>query len=447
EVHAYDAYTSEHIKTLLRFHAALGNSLVLLSATLTRRQRSELAEAFASGTGTRIESEHYPLLTHVTADGSVQETPVATRASVARQVNTDFVHDEAGVIERIRQAVDAGQCVCWIRNTVADARDAWRQLADADWLAPDHLHLFHSRYAYRDRIAIEQDIVSRFGKGSTEKNRAGHVLIATQVVEQSLDLDFDLMISDLAPIDLLIQRAGRLHRHARGDRGTPLLIVHAPPFDDDPQADWYEHHFPKANFVYANTLVLWRSQKILAEKGGWRMPDDARELLEFVYDDEGEIPPGLIDASMKAKGDETAERDLASFAALRLENGYQRDQRWDEDARIATRLGDESRTVYLARWEDGQLHPWAEDERYYWDLSSLSVRADALVSVSIEDDAELVSALERLRDSQPLFDEHSLILPLRQEGGHWTARGRDEKGRALRILYDSDLGLELEREA
>ncbi|WP_457676156.1 CRISPR-associated helicase Cas3' [Thiolapillus sp.] len=447
EVHAYDAYTSEHIKTLIRFHAALGNSLVLLSATLTRRQRSELAEAFAPGAGKCVESGSYPLLTHVTADGPVHETPVATRASVARAVKTDFVHDEAEVIERIRQAVENGQCVCWIRNTVADARDAWRQLADADWLAPDRLHLFHSRYAYYDRIAIEQDIVSRFGKDSTEKHRAGHVLIATQVVEQSLDLDFDLMISDLAPIDLLIQRAGRLHRHARGDRGTPLLIVHAPPFDDDPQADWYEQHFPKAQFVYADTLVLWRSQKVLAEKGGWRMPDDARVLLEFVYDKEGDIPAGLVDTNMTAEGDETAERDLASYTALRLESGYQRDRQWDEDARIATRLGDESRTVYLARWQDGQLRPWAEDERYRWDMSSLSVRPDALVSVSIEDDAELEAALERLRESELLFDEHSLILPLRQEGDHWVARGRDEKGRSLQILYDSNLGLELEREA
>ncbi len=446
EVHAYDAYTSEHLNTLIRFHAALGNSLVLLSATLTRRQRRHLAEAFARGAGERIESGAYPLLTRVDAEGSVRETPVATRASVVREVKTAFVHDEATIIEHIREAVEAGQCVCWIRNTVADARDAWRQLAGAEWLAGDRLHLFHSRYAFCDRIGIEQDMLARFGKESTDQDRQGQVLIATQVVEQSLDLDFDRMISDLAPIDLLIQRAGRLHRHARGDRGTPLLIVHAPPFDDDPQADWYEQCLPKANFVYADTLVLWRSHKILAEKGGWKMPEDARELLEFVYDEAGEIPPGLIDASNEAKGNEMSERDLGRFAALRLESGYQRNQRWDEEARVATRLGEESRTVYLARWQDGQLRPWAGEGRYPWDLSSLSLRTDSLVSIDIEDDAELAEALDRLRDSEPLFDEHSLILPLRQEKNHWTARGRGGKGRTVAITYDPVTGLELKHE-
>lgn len=73
-----------------------------------------------------------------------------------------------------------------------------------------------------DRQVIEEDVLNRFGKRSGSEQRTGQVLIATQVVEQSLDLDFDMMISDLAPMDLLIQRAGRLQRHNRHVAGNPL---------------------------------------------------------------------------------------------------------------------------------------------------------------------------------------------------------------------------------
>ncbi|HFD80307.1 MAG TPA: CRISPR-associated helicase Cas3', partial [Gammaproteobacteria bacterium] len=344
EVHAYDAYTSEPLKRLIGFHAALGGSVILLSATLTSKQRADLIGAFQCRKQATPESTDYPLLTQANARDIIVEKAVTTRASVARQVCVRLHHDETGLLEEIRAAVMAGQCICWIRNTVHDAREAWRALQESDWVENDKLHLFHSRYALTDRLCIEQEMLARFGKGSTPEQRRGQVLIATQVVEQSLDLDFDRMISDLAPIDLLIQRAGRLHRHQRGERGTPVLDVFTPEPTEEPQADWYKALFPKAQYVYPDTLVLWRTARLLAEKGGWKMPDDARDLLEPVYDDEGPIPAGLIDAKTEVDGETHAERDAGRFASLQLDAGYRRNQRWDEEARIATRLGDESRT-------------------------------------------------------------------------------------------------------
>jgi CRISPR-associated endonuclease/helicase Cas3 len=458
EVHAYDAYTAEHLKNLVAFHAALGGSVILLSATLTRHQRQEFVKAFSGRGELETSSQAYPLLTQVSASGELAEHPVATRPAVARSVRVDFIHDEAQALQHIRGAVEQGQCICWIRNTISDAREAWQMLANADWLSADRLHLFHSRYAMRDRLAIEGRMLALFGKRSGSEQRRGRVLVATQVVEQSLDLDFDRMISDLAPIDLLIQRAGRLQRHRRDASGNPLsapdareqrgparLTVHAPPFEDEPAADWYEARFPKARFVYGDTLILWRGMKILRDKQGWRMPEDARALLEFVYDPEGVIPPGLADAHCDAEGEQLSQRDIARFGALKIEGGYWRNEAWDEEARVATRLGDESQVVYLARWRNGRLTPWADEGAYRWDLNSLRLRAGQLKSVEVEHDPALIEALNQLREQEKRFDEHSLIIPLQPGEGLWLARGLDDKGRQVEIRYDPESGLELRR--
>ena len=448
EVHAYDAYTSEPLKRLIGFHAALGGSVILLSATLTRRQRANLIAAFQGETKDEPESalkcNQYPLLTQANANDILMEQSVPTRASVARQVSVRLHHNEASIHNEIRAAVEGGKCVCWIRNTVSDARKACKALQDAEWLDGDKLHLFHSRYALADRLRIEENMLKRFGKDSMPEQRRGQVLIATQVVEQSLDLDFDRMISDLAPIDLLIQRAGRLHRHQRGDRGAPVLDVYTPEPTDEPQADWYKALFQKAHYVYPDTLVLWRTARLLAKRGGWQMPDDARDLLETVYDNESTIPEGLDDSRTEVDGHTHAESDAGKFASLRMEGGYRSGPRWDEEARIATRLGDESRTIYLARWQDGQLTPWASDDRYPWDLSSLRVNARQLHELAPEKNQALQLTLEQLKESEKLFDNSSLIVPLVHNGDNWQATGKDEKGKNISIRYTPTTGLELD---
>lgn len=445
EVHAYDAYTAEPLKKLLQFHAALGGSVILLSATLSQKQRQMFVNAFYGRSQFQPQGNDYPLLTHASASGETSELPLETRSSVKRSVTVSLCHSEENVFPIIRQAVERGECVCWIRNTVGDARDAWRQLSEQAWVGSDWLHLFHSRFAMSDRIDIEQRMLDLFGKSSKPEQRKGQVLVATQVVEQSLDLDFDAMISDLAPIDLLIQRAGRLHRHQRGERGEPILRVLSPEPDLNPDADWYKALFPKGNFVYPHTLLLWRTASILAEKKGWRMPDDARELLEYVYDDDGECPAGLEDAALQADGNILGQKNAGAFASLRLESGYRGTDRWDEEARIATRLGEDTQTIYLARWEDGKLVPWKNEGRYCWDLSSMRVNRVQLTQLVQSDDSCLQQALEDLRQDEKLFDEHSFILPLVYGDEGWKGSGIDDGGRNVEVFYDELTGLELKR--
>lgn len=466
EIHAYDAYTGELLKTLIKFHAALGGSVILLSATLTKKQRETLGRAFGAKHFISQQADTYPLLTAISADNSVREIPLETRDAVKRGVAVNFLHQEKAVLKTICEAVEQGKSVCWIRNTVFDARDAWSKLQDLNTIMDDKLHLFHSRYTLKDRLVIEEKVLGYFGKKSTSEQRNGRVLIATQVVEQSLDLDFDVMISDLAPIDLLIQRAGRLQRHNRDSqgarledrepdqRGKPTLIIHSPEFSSSPQDDWYKKVFPKADFVYPHTLVLWRTMKILQAQGGWFMPADpkgkrgARDMLEFVYDDdEIDIPSGLDNRTAEAIGEAMSKVDAGDFASLKPELGYTNNAYWDEEARHMTRLGEESHTVYLARWENEILIPWIHEGNYRWDLSSARVNYQQLASLAPIEDERLINNLAALKEEEKMFDSDSFVLPLSNNGESWQGFGRDGEDRKVEILYSSQLGLEVIRRA
>ena len=129
-----------------------------------------------------------------------------------------------------------------------------------------------------------------FGKNSTPALRTSRVLIATQVVEQSLDLDFDTLVTDLAPIGLLIQRAGRLWRHERPERsGLPELLVVGPEPVVEADEDWFSRSFPRAKYVYRDHARLWLSARALEGAGAIESPAGLRALIEFVYGDDADL--------------------------------------------------------------------------------------------------------------------------------------------------------------
>lgn len=415
EVHAYDPYTATLLERLLEAHARQGGSAILLSATVPHVTRAKLLAAWyrgRNGEGPALREDRFPLVTHA-ADDAVGEQAIDAAPSSERFVGVEFIQDEQEVAERMLAAARDGRCACWVRNTVDDAIRAYQWIrAQTDW--PEKVVLFHARFAMGDRQRIEDAVLQAFGLDSGPVERAGRILIATQVVEQSLDIDFDVLISDLAPIELLIQRAGRLHRHprrndgarvaARGEadqRPSPVLGVLAPAWDEAPAANWLRGALPGTSYVYPDAAQLWLGCRILRECGGIHLPDQARRLLEGVYGDDVDIPEGLDESRGESYATERAHASAAGYTALDLQRGYSRDAArggWDDEQEAGTRLSDEPsvRVVLLRRADDGSPQPWFAGQEYAWSMSAVQLRkslADQVANVPAEWD----EAVEQLR--------------------------------------------------
>ncbi len=459
EVHACDAYMNELLCAVLKVHASAGGHAILLSATLPTQQRQKLLNAFNEGAGTtkksvkKTEHDAYPLLTHA-GSGQLDEVIVATRESVKREVAVEHLANSEAVLNKIVRALEQGRCVCWIRNTVDDARESYEQLQQR--LPEGVVDLFHARYAMADRLAIEQRVLHHFGADSTPELRRGRVLVATQVVEQSLDLDFDLMITDLAPIDLIIQRAGRLCRHARDEngrriegkdrRGKPVLLIHGPDPDGDVGEGWFKDFFKRASGVYPNHGQLWLTAKLLLDQGGFQMPADARNLIEGVYGDDVAYPDMLEASVWDAEGDNSAKRGLADLNALDLSAGYGGgfENGWWEEANTPTRLGEEMSTVYLTRWDGEQLIPWADNSDFPWPNSAVQIRRALIADEYNANISEAV--LERARQRLPAKGKWGVLLAM-EEGGQneWLGKVIDERKRERVVRYSLVQGLSVEQ--
>jgi CRISPR-associated endonuclease/helicase Cas3 len=456
EVHACDSYMNRLLQTLLHFHAAAGGSAILLSATLPRSQRQALVNAFNEGLGLATapklqEETSFPLLTR-TGMEPAEEVAVTSRPEVCRSIKVKRLGSENEAIEVLRQAANDGLCACWVRNTVVDAIAACEQLRE---ICPEaEVMLFHARYAMQDRLDTEKEVLACFGEQSNAAQRSGRIVVATQVVEQSLDVDFDVMVTDLAPIDLIIQRAGRLHRHCRDTRGNritgadqrshPVLHLLAPPADSRADGDWCGRMFDKGQYVYPDHGRLWLSVRLLEEKGGFTMPDDARALIEGVYGaDPDSLPKGLQQSSWQAQGSRQADRGIADANVLELLDGYGDGEKpWWDDEVTPTRLGDESRTCYLARWDGRTLRPWIDHGEHRWQRSALQVRARMLAEI-LPGDEITEKDLEACCRQLPDKGKWSLLLPLRSEGNGWRSDGLNAKGESVRVQYNRTTGLEV----
>jgi CRISPR-associated endonuclease/helicase Cas3 len=426
EVHSFDAYMLRLLEKLLAHQRRVGGSVILLSATLTRATRARLARAWGADEGPT--SIAYPLLTLVAPDAPARilETPAAANPHLGREIRV-VLHDEESTLRRaLTDAVEAGACGCWIRNTVDDALDAHAALSE---FQPT---LIHARFALGDRRNHEADIRAWAGKDGAPHERAGKLVVSTQVLEQSLDVDFDVMASDLAPMDLLLQRAGRLQRHKREARiTTPVLHVLCPRWSDSPSSDWYSSFFPRGAHVYADHATLWRTMRSLRSRGGRiAVPEDNRSLVEEAY--APDTPPGLRQNDADAVSLSGAKWALAQIAALDLERGY-RPQRgkWDEDTDVSTRYEDTanaSRDAWLAEEDaDGKLRPLAAFDQ--WDDARLRI-PKRLAKPTPELD-------ERAPRVMPDHGVGSTILILKPSGSGWISTGRGP-----RILYTRERGLE-----
>lgn len=318
EVHAYDAYMSVYLNRVMAWLGAYGVSTVLLSATLPPGRRMELIRAYRGSDGRRgtrpsrrradasivppaprFESgaPAYPLVTSVTRKNMIPPRYQACSIETSGvDVQIEYLQeDDESLLGTLQDAMVNGGCICVLRDTVRRAQATYELISER--LGVD-VRLVHSRFIAMDRMANDAELLSLLGPGLTARPEQ-LVVVGTQVIEQSLDIDFDLMITDVAPIDLLLQRMGRLHRHQRG-KGQTLrpprlqkarcLITGARDWSVEPPAidESISHIYPLA--------LLWRSVLALRNHVDERnsatinLPHDIAPLVERVYERHDDIP-------------------------------------------------------------------------------------------------------------------------------------------------------------
>jgi CRISPR-associated endonuclease/helicase Cas3 len=437
EIHAYDAYVSQEIIRLLEFHAALGGSAILLSATLPADAKRRLVAYFGGAAATF--SSAYPLAT-VHSPARLTETPCAPRHDTVRDVPIAFLPNPEDGLARAAAAASTGQAVLYIRNSVADAVESREQAGTG--------MLFHARFAMCDRLARQAEVLRTFGRASTPDRRRGRLLFATQVVEQSLDLDFDLIVSDLAPVDLVIQRAGRLWRHQRPRPAGALreLVVIGPDPDPEASATWLRDALPRTSLVYDDHARMWLTAEILRATGRIASPHGLRPMIEHVYGSSPRVPEGLRESLHRVAGSMGAERGQAASGALNLADGYARLGPWLSEDRMQTRLGDPTTTIRLAVVRDGAVIPWASltststDPRRLWALSEVRLQAyRASREAFAPEHVALVAAAKR---DWPTWEREDVVLVVLSDvgGGVWRGRAATERA-TVELTYCREIGL------
>lgn len=367
EVHAYDAYMSTILERLLHWLAEVDCTVILLSATLPEAKRKTLAKAYSGRDDaeymrypriTLAKPRHYP---NVHADEVPDCAEIAT--GEARTVGLQFGKtDLAFLAATLAKHLRNGGCAAVICNTVDRSIEVYKSLRDN--LKDTECSLFHARTLRMWRREREEEVLRLFGKRKPQDSPPRAVLVATQVIEQSLDLDFDLMVSEIAPIDLLLQRLGRLHRHPR----QRLVGLEAPQFLVLCEAETTglppESFGKSIEFVY-DRYILLRTWLVLRGRTHIAVPTEIETLIEEVYS-KTDTPEtdGWPAALARAKEKMEFERSESEKAACRLLVTKPKDpadlieqfndQLADDDdpdvhrtVRAATREGDPSITVVM----------------------------------------------------------------------------------------------------
>lgn len=423
EVHELgDPYLAQELEALLRFHAAHGGSAILMTATLPLLQRRALLKSFVQGRSLlpvelRDESTpSYPALTLLEQERAVTHA-IRSRSSRRGPLRIKRLATAEEAEALLKAAARGGAACLWVRNAVDDAIAAFDALQEAGV----EVELLHARFTLFDRRRKETAVRRRFGKEG--KGREGRILVATQVVESSLDLDFDVMVSDLAPMAALVQRAGRLWRHmdlrpaAERPVSHPLLHVVAPDPEEVSDPRWLHRVLDRGAYVYP-LPDQWRTAKVLFAAGQISLPDDLRSLIQAVHGEEGPpVPEALLKAEIEAEGQDLAARIRGAQNVVKLQEGYRRGGGGLDDTHYPTRLGVLQKTLLLAR-EDclGGLQPWAGGEGpRAWMESEVQAAAHRLTSLDLPRQDE--AAIRAVTADWPEWKRNSqLLCPVAADG-------------------------------
>lgn len=436
EVHAYDAYMSAIICRLLQWCACLGIPVILLSATLSAKQRSSMIEAYGATGGDPGPDAAYPLITIAQPGKEVRtiKADACSSRTLKLETHAGLLGNAKATAQKAIQLVQSGGCCCVILNTVKQAQAVYSQLGA---MPVEQKLLFHARFTAEDRERITNKVIEMFGKDTTNRPEK-FILVATQVVEQSLDVDFDHMITEIAPMDLLLQRSGRLHRHlARGS--DPVLHVLTPAIGDG--------EFGGTSYVYAGKPLL-RTNALLVERSKASLPSDFRIMIESTYGQGQWAAPGtdwnaIANADSEWESEVEAMQSQGNLFALcepscrvfrPVNNAPSGDDSDDGNGwRAKTRLGANDRTAVLVTGAEA-------DELSLGNLSKMQVKDLYRRSLKL---ARYLPVFSPCEGYGPAIEAEGklkglLLLPIPAEG---TWRGRDENMNHYEIRYDDELGL------
>lgn len=267
EVHSYDDYMSQYMFSMLSWLGAYKVPVILLSATLTKAKRNDCVTAY-SGMEVSYDTDEYPSVTWT--DGQEIHVKALTCKDLKpKSISIEYIDD--GIISLLKDKLSAGGCAGIVVNTVRAAQDMYDLLFKA---LPEEFTviLLHSRFLPYDRANIEEKVMTLVGKNSKDRNKI--IVVGTQVLEQSLDIDFDILFTDKCPVDLLFQRLGRLHRHMRT---RPEKVQDAKCYILNSSDSCKRSE--KIYFSY----IIHRTDECIKEKCTLVLPDDIREVTEKVY--------------------------------------------------------------------------------------------------------------------------------------------------------------------
>ncbi|MDQ0288266.1 CRISPR-associated helicase Cas3' [Oligosphaera ethanolica] len=280
EIHSYDTYTGTLINELVRHLKDWGCTVIILSATLSAAAQKKLIGSPNSGSTTIPQA--YPLVS--VQDSIGQRLSIPINPLCRKSVKIINSTDELACINEALCAAAGGQQVLWIENTVQNAQRLYQTLSGAAVGTTIEIGLIHSRYPHEARAANESRWVSMYGKdGSQERSLRGRILLGTQILEQSIDIDADFLITRLAPSDMLLQRIGRLWRHGSllqrpKDAQCKTIVLHTAFFD--PAVDLYVSRYDDLPY---ERYVMVRSQEIWWQKETIQIPEDIRPIIEGTY--------------------------------------------------------------------------------------------------------------------------------------------------------------------
>lgn len=456
EVHAYDIYMTTIIERMLNWLSALGTTVILLSATLPKGRRTRLAEAFNGGPVSGMQDDNaYPSLWIISKNGIHHDAPSPAHPERTILIQANALHfDNQHAMDAAQwlvNIVEKGGCACWMTNTVARAQAIFDEVDRISSPGIDRM-LLHSQFPMDERQVREKQITEKYGPGNDHRPMSG-IVIGTQVLEQSLDLDFDVMVTDLAPVDLVLQRAGRLHRHSRmrpSEHKEPMLWLNT-------LMDGNNLQLGNDRFVY-DEYILRKSWEALKDRTKITLPADYRPLIEEVYGyrefEENEPLKFAFDQLKKkqeAEAQQAYQRLLPEPDADDAFSGPAAGRRFEESEMetgwivARTRLGEETITVIPLEMEGNIARAIVDGKtiKFYINADIPRETQLGLLRHSLRiSNRRVVEGIKSIIEKEPtIFSEIPLLkdcFPLRLTNGTGTILSNKK---SIHLTLDPRLGL------